>query len=142
MELLKSQLHEALAFDENRLRALNRADRLVYLVECGKKAGLLPPNFSPVQMENLLQTYRLNAIAAARYDNPTPSGLRILYVRALDFANNPYVRFDDQYQGWSRFLPEGNITLRWTGGTHESMLSAGLVNSVASVICDFLEQQS
>lgn len=140
VELLKNQLHEALAFDEDKLRAMNRADRLVYLVECGEKAGLLPPNFSPAQMENLLQTYRLNAIAAARYDNPTPSNLRLLYVRALDFASNPYIRFDDMYQGWSRFLPEGNITLRWTGGTHESMLSAGLVENVASIISGYLAQ--
>ena len=95
---------------------------MTYLVECGEKAGLLPPHFSPAQMENLLQTYRLNAIAAARYDSPTPSDLRILYIRALDFASNPYIDFTDQYQGWSRFLPEKNNTLRWTAGTHQSML--------------------
>ena len=104
------------------------------------QAGLLPPNFSPAQMENLLQTYRLNAIAAARYDNPTPSNLRLLYVRALDFASNPYIRFDDLYQGWSRFLPAENITLHWTGGTHESMLSAGLVDNVAGIISEYLAQ--
>ena len=141
VELLKSQLHEALAFDEDKLRALSRAERLRYLVECGEKAGLLPENFSTAQMENLLQTYRLNAIAAARYDNPTHSDLRILYLRAQDFVSNPYIRFDDQYQGWSRILPEKNITLRWTGGTHESMLSAGLADNVAAVICEYLEQQ-
>ena len=91
-------------------------------------------------MDNLLQTYRLNVIASARYDSPTPSDLRILYLRALDFANNPYARFDDLFQGWSRILPESNITLRWTGGTHESMLSAGLAENVAANICEYLEQ--
>lgn len=140
VELLKNQLAEALAFDVEKLRAMNRAERMAYLVECGEKAGLLPPNFSPAHMENLLQTYRLNAIAAARYDNPAPSDLRILYIRALDFASNPYTDFDDQYQGWSRFLPEKNITLRWTAGTHQSMLSPGLADGVAEHICDFLGQ--
>ena len=138
VELLKNQLHEALAFDADKLRGMNRAERMTYLVECGEKAGLLPPNFSPAQMENLLQTYRLNAIAAARYDNPTPSDLRILYIRALDFASNPYIDFNDQYQGWSRCLPEKNITLRWAAGTHQSMLSTGLADGVAEHICDFL----
>ena len=141
VELLKNQLHEALAFDVEKLRAMNRAGRLAYLVECGEAAGLLPPDFSPAQMENLVQTYRLNAIAAARYDNPTPSDLRILYIRALEFASNPYIDFNDQYQGWSRFLPEKNITLRWTAGTHQSMLSPGLAEGVAEHICDFLGQQ-
>ncbi|WP_298994119.1 alpha/beta fold hydrolase [uncultured Desulfovibrio sp.] len=141
VELLKNHLHEALAFDVDKLRAMNRAERMTYLLECGEKAGLLPPNFSPAQMENLLQTYRLNTIAAARYDNPTPSDLRILYIRALDFASNPYIDFNDQYQGWSRFLPEKNITLRWTAGTHQSMLSPGLADGVAEHICDFLGQQ-
>ena len=137
VELLKNQLHEALTFDVEKLRAMNRAERMTYLVECGEKSGLLPPSFSPVQMENLLQTYRLNAIAAARYDNPTPSDLRILYIRALDFASNPYIDFSDQYQGWSRFLPEKNITLRWAAGTHQSMLLPGLADGVAEHICDF-----
>ena len=141
VELLKNQLHEALAFDADKLRGMNRAERMTYLVKCGEKAGLLPPHFSPAQMENLLQTYRLNAIAAARYDSPTPSDLRILYIRALDFASNPYIDFTDQYQGWSRFLPEKNITLRWTAGTHQSMLSPGLADGVAEHICDLLGQQ-
>lgn len=141
VELLKNQLHEALAFDADKLRGMNRAERMTYLVECGEKAGLLPPHFSPAHMENLLQTYRLNAIATARYDSPTPSDLRILYIRALDFASNPYIDFTDQYQGWSRFLSEKNITLRWTAGTHQSMLSPGLADGVAEHICDLLGQQ-
>jgi Thioesterase domains of type I polyketide synthases or non-ribosomal peptide synthetases len=50
VELLKNQLHEALAFDADKLRDMNRAERMTYLVECGEKAGLLPPHFSPAQM--------------------------------------------------------------------------------------------
>jgi thioesterase domain-containing protein len=91
-------------------------------------------------MDSLLRTYRGNAIAAARYDNPTPSRLNILLVRALDFASNPQIVPDDEFQGWSRFLRQENITLRWTEGTHESMLSTGLVDNVARHILEVLRE--
>lgn len=138
VELLKILLRDALAFDEDVLRSLPREGKLSYLVQCGERTGLLPAGFSAVQMDNLLQTYRGNAIATARYDRPTPSDLRVLLVRALDFAGNPQIVPDDEYQGWSRFLRRENITLRWTEGTHESMLSPGLAGSVARHILEYL----
>lgn len=138
VELLKALLQDALAFDEGVLRSLPREEKLTYLVRCGERTGLLPAGFSSVQMDNLLQTYRGNAIAAARYDRPTPSDMRILLVRALDFSGNPQIVPDDDYQGWSRFLRTENITLRWTEGTHENMLSPGLVGNVATHILEYL----
>ena len=102
--------------------------------------GLLPAGFSAVQMDNLLLTYRGNAMAAARYDRPTHSDRKLLLVRALDFANNPQILMNDDYQGWSRFLKEENICLRWTQGTHESMLSAGLAANVAQIIPEYLSK--
>jgi thioesterase domain-containing protein len=46
---------------------------------------------------------------------------------------------DDDHQGWSRFLRPENITLRWTEGTHESMLSPGLAGNVAKHILEYLD---
>ncbi|WP_374289815.1 alpha/beta fold hydrolase [Desulfovibrio desulfuricans] len=141
IELLQTILQQGLAFDSQKLRAMPRAQQLEYLVKCGEKSGLLPVGFSSVQMDNLLLTYRGNALAAARYERPTPSDSRVLLVRALDFTNNPQILFDDDYQGWSRFLKKENIDLRWTEGTHESMLSAGLVPHVAALILEYLARQ-
>ncbi|HWR03454.1 MAG TPA: alpha/beta fold hydrolase [Humidesulfovibrio sp.] len=125
-------------FEEAVLRSLPRPEKLTYLVRCGESAGMLPSGFSPAQMDSLLRTYRVNALAAARYDRPTPSDLKILFVRALDFADNPQIIPDDEYQGWNRFLKEENIALRWTEGTHQSMLSPGLAGSVAKHILEHL----
>lgn len=46
---------------------------------------------------------------------------------------------NDDYQGWGRFLKKENISLRWTQGTHETMLSAGLAANVAQLILEYLE---
>ena len=141
IELLQSVLQKGLAFDPQKLRVMPREQQLDYLVECGEKSGLLPVGFSAVQMDNLLLTYRGNALAAARYERPTPSDCKVLLVRALDFANNPQILMDDDYQGWSRFLKTENIALRWTQGTHESILSAGLSANVATLMLEYLEQE-
>lgn len=138
VELLKFLLRDILPFDEEVLRLLPRDEKLVYLVQCGTRSGLLPEGFSVVQMDNLVRTYRGNAIAAARYDRPTPSDLNILLVRALDFASNLHIVPDDDHQGWSRAVRPGNITLRWTEGTHENMLSPGLAGNVAKHIMEYL----
>ena len=142
IELLQTVLQKGLAFDPQKLRVMPREQQLDYLVECGEKSGLLPAGFSAVQMDNLLLTYRGNALAAARYERPTPSDCKVLLVRALDFANNPQILMDDDYQGWSRFLNTENIALRWTQGTHESMLSAGLSANVATLMLEYLEQEA
>lgn len=139
--MLKSLMQDTLAFDEAVLRSLPREEKLAYLVSCGEKTGVLPVGFSSVQMDNLLQTYRSNAIAAARYANPTPSDAHILLVRALDHAGNALTVPNDKYQGWSRFLKEENITLVWTEGTHENMLSPGLAGNVATHILDYMERE-
>ena len=141
IELLQSILQQGLAFDPQKLRSMPREQQLGYLVECGEKSGMLPAGFSAVQMDNLLLTYRGNALAAARYERPTPSDCKVLLVRALDFANNPQILLDDDYQGWNRFLKKENIVLRWTQGTHESMLSAGLVTNVAAQMLEYLEHE-
>lgn len=141
IELLQTILQEGLAFDPQKLRAMPREQQLAYLVECGETSGLLPAGFNAVQMDNLLLTYRGNALAAARYERPTPSDCKVLLVRALDFVNNPQILLDDDYQGWSRFLKTENIALRWTQGTHESMLSAGLSANVATLMLEYLEQE-
>ena len=140
IELLQTILQQGLAFDPQKLRSMPREQQLTYLVECGEKSGMLPAGFSAVQMDNLLLTYRGNALAAARYERPTPSDCKVLLVRALDFADNPQILFHDEYQGWSRFLKKENILLRWTEGTHASMLSAGLVPNVAALMLEYLEQ--
>ena len=142
IELLQTVLQKGLAFDPQKLRVMPREQQLDYLVECGEKSGLLPVGFSTVQMDNLLLTYRGNALAAARYERPTPSDCKVLLVRALDFANNPQILMDDDYQGWSRFLKTENIALRWTQGTHESILSAGLSANVATLMLEYLEQEA
>lgn len=129
--LLKSILGDIVDFDEGQLRSLPHREKLARLVARALAKGLLPAGFTTAQMDSLLRTYRGNAIAAARYDRPTPSDMKILLVRALDFANNPQIVPDDEFQGWGRFLKPENITLRWTEGTHESMLSSGLVDNVA-----------
>ncbi|BFR47068.1 alpha/beta fold hydrolase [Nitratidesulfovibrio sp. HK-II] len=139
VELLKHLMQDTLPFDEAVLRSLPREEKLAYLVRRGESTGLLPEGFSAVQMDNLLRTYRGNAIAAARYDRPTPSDLRVLLVRALDFTGNQHIVPDDDHQGWSRFLRPENITLRWTEGTHESMLSPGLAGNVAKHILEYLD---
>ena len=141
MELLKWMLQDALDFDEAVLRSLPRDEKLDYLVSCGEKTGLLPFGFSSAQMANLLHTYRSNAIAAARYDNPTRSERNILLIRALDYSSNPMMVDDDIYQGWSAFLREENITLKWTEGTHESMLSPGLAGNIANYILEYLSHE-
>lgn len=138
VELLKTLLQESFGFDEQVLRSLPREGKLAYLVECGEREGLLPAGFSAVQMDNLLQTYRINTIAVARYTSPTPTDKRILLVRALDFSGNAQIVPDDDYQGWSRFLRRENIDLRWTEGTHETMLAPGLVDGVAKHILEYL----
>ncbi|MFV0348237.1 MAG: alpha/beta fold hydrolase [Halodesulfovibrio sp.] len=141
MELLKWMLQDALDFDEAVLRSLPREEKLAYLVSCGEKTGLLPFGFSSAQMANLLHTYRSNAIAAARYDNPTRSERNILLIRALDYSSNPMMVDNDIYQGWSAFLSEENITLKWTEGTHESMLSPGLAGNIANHILEYLSHE-
>lgn len=138
VELLKFLMRDLLPFDEEVLRSLPRDEKLAYLVQCGQSTGLLPEGFSVVQMDNLLRTYRGNAIAAARYDRPTPSDLNVLLVRAVDFASNLHIVPDDDHQGWSRAVRPGNITLRWTEGTHESMISPGLAGNVAKHILEYL----
>ena len=137
ISLLKSILGNI--FDEKVLPLLPRAEKLKYLIQCGERAEMLPVGFTPGQMDSLLRTYRCNAIAAARYDRPTPSDMKILFVRALDFTNNPQIILDDDYQGWDRFLKKENITLKWTEGTHESMLSPGLAGNVAQIILEELD---
>ncbi|GAB6125795.1 alpha/beta fold hydrolase [Humidesulfovibrio idahonensis] len=137
ISLLKSILGDV--FDAKTLSSLPRAQKLTYLIQCGARAGMLPSGFTPAQMDSLLRTYRCNAIAAARYDHPTPSDMKILLVRALDFASNPQIIPDDDYQGWSRFLKPENITLHWTEGTHQGMLSPGLVGNVAKHIQEYLK---
>lgn len=134
--LLKSILGNT--FEEEVLRLLPRAEKLAYLVQCGERAEMLPSGFTSAQMDSLLRTYRTNAIAAARYDRPTPSDLNILLVRALDFVGNVQIIPDDDYQGWSRFLKQDDITLKWTEGTHQSMLSPGLAPNVAKHILEYL----
>lgn len=141
IELLQLILQQGMAFDPVRLRAMPREQQLGYLVECGEKSGLLPAGFSAVQMDNLLLTYRGNTLAAARYERPSPSDCKLLLVRALDFATNPQIIMNDDYQGWGRFLKKENITLRWTQGTHETMLSAGLAANVAHLILEYLESE-
>ncbi|OIO01401.1 MAG: hypothetical protein AUJ49_07650 [Desulfovibrionaceae bacterium CG1_02_65_16] len=139
ISLLKSILGDT--FDDEVLRSLPRAEKLTYLVQCGERAEMLPSGFTPAQMDSLLRTYRCNALAAARYDHPTPSDLKILFVRALDFGNNPQIVPDDEYQGWNRFLKKENITLKWTEGTHQSMLSPGLAGNVAQIIMEGLDNE-
>jgi non-ribosomal peptide synthetase component F/thioesterase domain-containing protein/SAM-dependent methyltransferase/acyl carrier protein len=129
--LLKSILGDGLDLDEALLRSLPHQEKLAYLVDRALSKGSLPEGFSAAHMDSLLRTYRGNAIAAARYDRPTASELKVLLVRALDFASNPQIIPDDEYQGWNRFLRPENITLRWTEGTHESMLAPGLAGNIA-----------
>lgn len=136
--LLKSILQDSMSFDENKLRSLPREKKLDYLIECGENAGMLPSGFSSVQMDNLLQTYRSNAIAAARYEHPTRSTKRILLIRAMEFAENSQWFNSDKYLGWSKFLNQDDISLKWTSGTHENMLSPGLVGNVAKHILEYL----
>ena len=140
IELLQLILQQGMAFDPVKLRAMPREQQLGYLVECGEKSGLLPAGFSAVQMDNLLLTYRGNTLAAARYERPSPSDCKLLLVRALDFATNPQIIMNDDYQGWARFLKEENISLRWAQGTHETMLSAGLAANVAQLM-EYLEAE-
>jgi len=140
-DLLKTLLKDSIPFDENVLRALPREERLDYLVRCGTAAGVLPPGFNAVQMDNLVQTYRRNIVAAARYDKRTRTPNKILFVRAADFANNPTIVVDDLWQGWDRIVDPDGICLKWTEGTHETMLSPGLVGQVADHILDYLRQE-
>jgi len=137
--LLKSLLQESLDFDEEVLRSLPRDEKIRYLLSCGERTGILPFGFSSVQMANLLSTYRSNAIAAARYDMPACSNKNILLVRALEMTDYSRSFVNDAYFGWSKFLKEENITLKWTEGTHETMLSPGLVGNVANHILEYLE---
>ncbi len=139
--ILKSLLQDALFFDEDKLRALPREEKLKYLVRCGEKTGLLPQGFSLVQMENLLHTYRNNAIAAARYESPTVSDKDVLLVRALELSEATRHYVDDDSLGWRQFIPKGNITLKWTEGSHETMLSPGLVDNVAKHIMGYLDHE-
>ena len=137
--MLKSLLQESLDFDEEVLRSLSRDEKLRYLLECGERTGLLPFGFSSVQMANLLSTYHSNAIAAARYEMAACSRKNILLVRALEMTDYSRSFVNDKYFGWSTFLKEENITLKWTEGTHETMLSPGLVGNVAKHILEYLE---
>ena len=136
--MLKSLLEELMVFDENHLRSLSREDRLNYLVQCAEECGLLPVGFSSVQMENLLQTYRSNAVAAARYESPTRSDKAILLIRAMEVSESTRHFIHDKYLGWSAFLDEGKISLKWTEGSHETMLSPGLVGNVAKQILEYM----
>jgi amino acid adenylation domain-containing protein len=136
--LIKGMLGDGLDLDDDLLRALPYREKLTYLVDRAQCKGILPAGFTTAQMDSLLRTYRGNAIAAARYDRPTPSDMRVLLVRALDFTGNPQIIPDDDSQGWSRFLKRENITIKWTEGTHESMLSPGLVANVAKLILEYL----
>jgi len=137
--LIKSILGKGLDLDEELLRSLPHEEKLAYLVERAQRIGILPDGFTTAQMDSLLRTYRGNAIAAARYDRPTPSDMKVLLVRALDFTGNPQILPDDEFQGWDRFLKKENITLKWTEGTHESMLSPGLCANVAKLILEHLD---
>ncbi len=139
VDLLKSRLDGGLSFDEAMVRALPREERLQYLAECGEKSGLLPFGFSSGQMANLIQTYRGNAIAAARYEVPANPDGKILLVRATEVSTYAGSFVDDVFLGWSGFLEKDNITLKWTGGTHESMLSPGLAGNVAQHILEYLD---
>ena len=139
IDLLKSRLQGGFSFDEEKLRSLPREEKLRYLAQCGEQGGVLPFGFSSVQMENLLQTYRSNAIAAARYEVPTRSDRKILLVRASEISESSRSYVDDVFQGWNAFVNEDNITLKWTGGTHETMLSPGLAGNIAQHILEYLD---
>lgn len=140
-DLLKTLLKATFALDEDVLRALPREKRMDYLVRCGEATGVLPTGFNAVQMGNLVQTYRRNTVAAARYEKRERSSNKILFVRATDFTNNPSIVADDLWQGWGRFVDPANICLKWTEGTHETILSPGLVGQVANHILDYLRQE-
>ncbi|MBP9532867.1 MAG: alpha/beta fold hydrolase, partial [Syntrophaceae bacterium] len=139
VDLLKARLEGAIFFDEAMVRALPREERLRYLAECGEKSGLLPFGFSSTQMENLIQTYRGNAIAAARYESPAHPTRKILLVRATEISKYASSFVDDVFMGWDKFLARDNITLKWTGGTHENMLSPGLAGNIAQHILEYLD---
>ena len=139
VDLLKARLEGAIFFDEAMVRAMPREERLRYLAECGEKNGLLPFGFSSTQMENLIQTYRGNAIAAARYEAPVDPSKKILLVRATEVSKYASSFVDDVLMGWDKFLERDNITLKWTGGTHENMLSPGLAGNVAQHILEYLD---
>lgn len=139
VDLLKSRLEGGFTFDEAKLRAMPRKERLAYLAACGEKSGLLPFGFSSVQMENLIRTYRGNAIAAARYEAPAHPTQKILLVRATEVSKYASDFVDDVFFGWDKFLARDNITLKWTGGTHETMLFPGLADGVAQHIQEYLD---
>lgn len=140
-ELLKTLLKATFALDEDVLRALSREERMDYLLRCGEATGVLPTGFNAVQMGNLVQIYRRNTVAAARYEKRERSSNKILFVRATDFTNNPSIVPDDLWQGWARFVDPANICLKWTEGTHETILSPGLVGQVADHILNYLRQE-
>jgi len=139
--MLKTILEDLIDFDEETLRGLPRDERLRYLAGAVEESGLLPEGFSPVQMENLLQTYRSNAVAAARYVRPRCTDKDILLVRALEVSKSTQSYIHDKYLGWSAFLPEEQITLRWTEGSHETMLSPGFVGNVAKHLLEYLTHE-
>lgn len=139
VDMLKDILDGLIPFDEDELRRLEEKDRLRYLVDCGAKCSLLPPGFSETQMENLLRTYHGNMVAAARYSSPTRSNKEIFLLRAMEISKSTKDHIRDPYLGWSSIVPEDKITLRWTEGSHETMLSPGLVKNVAQQILEHLE---
>jgi thioesterase domain-containing protein/acyl carrier protein len=139
--MLKTILEDLIALDEETLRRLPRDERLRYLVGEVQASGLLPEGFNIVQMENLLQTYRSNAVAAARYVRPSRTDKDILLVRALEVSESTQAYVHDKYLGWGAFLPEEKITLRWTEGSHETMLSPGLVGGVAKHLLEYLTHE-
>ena len=59
-------------------------------------------------------------------------------MRAREISESSRHFVDDQFQGWSKFLKEEDIVLRWTDGSHETMLSPGHVGSVAKHVLEDL----
>lgn len=62
-------------------------------------------------------------------------------VRALEVSESTQAYVHDKYLGWGAFLPEEKITLRWTEGSHETMLSPGLVGGVAKHLLEYLTHE-
>jgi thioesterase domain-containing protein/FPC/CPF motif-containing protein YcgG len=107
-----------------------RDERLGFIVEQGKRAGLLPPDTGPDRIRRLLDVYRSNSAAGWAYVPGVYPG-RVTLFRASERPAGP--EGEDWVAEWS-VLAAGGVELCPVPGKHQTMVTEPNVLGLAAAL--------
>lgn len=123
--LLRDLLGDDLPLDQTQLAHLHSDALLSYVVQQAAQAARIPPGFGLPQARALLNVYRANLHAAARY-RPSPAELHVVLLRARDEQHSAELKLS---LGWERLA--GTVDVHNVPGTHDSVLRAPQIQELA-----------